>query len=109
MKLDVLRKAILYECSKILVPNKNSSEQPSRPTTVHEVTSFYTQLRDHFNISVDISSVMTDESGYDEETNKLEEMKEWLNDNEILFCSYQRTSFYFCNNEDAAAFRLKWL
>ena len=103
---DVIRKAILFESSYIL--NEKHSDLPGESTTLQEVLLFYTQLRECFSIKFDTDELFKDILSIDEERKFRRTIHLWSQENNILMFKDRDHMYYFTNEEDAMAFKLRW-
>lgn len=102
LKLDILKKALLYECQGLIEEKKGNAF--NHPQVFNRVTSFYTQIRDKFSIVIDVPRDSSDPMKADE---KSLDQRLWLEENNIVaFINHNK--FYFMNEEDATAFKLRW-
>ena len=104
LELDVLKKALLYECQGLLEEKKGNAF--NHPQVFNRVTMFYTQIRSKFSIMVEAPY---DSSNPFEAENGLKEKLAWLEENEIVSFLSDRNRFYFMSEEDATAFKLRWV
>lgn len=103
MELDTLKKALLYECGHLL--DKTKGNALNNTEVFGKVTSFFVQLRDKFSFDIELPYDKT--RGF-EEAEKDTKMKiDWLDDADILYF-VSNGVFYFSNEEDATAFKLRW-
>lgn len=103
LDLEMMRKAILFECGNILEKNKNQAHD--KPRIFHQVTNFYDQLRDKFKYEIHLDINLS--FGPDAHAAILTECTEWINENGIV-AFMMNDSFHFINEEDATAFKLRW-
>ncbi len=107
MSFDIVQKAILLESSFLLGHQKNGDNVPA--STLKEVVSFYTQLRESFQFEICYESLTTKIS-YDDRIKLEKEMHEWAQKNGILLFRDRAAQInIFATEEDAMAFKLKWL
>ena len=104
----MIRKVVLLEAQTLLGYQKNGTY--IKPTTINEVVTFYSQLRDKFKFEISCKSITSKINGWDETKILLDDMLGWINENNILaYRDRGKEKFYFLNEEDAVAFKLKWL
>ena len=107
MSFDIVQKAILLESSFLLGHQKNGDNVSA--STLKEVVSFYTQLRESFQFEICYEKV-TDDLSYDDSNRLEKEMHVWAQKNNILmFRNRAIQTNIFATEEDAMAFKLKWL
>ena len=101
--LDILKKALLYECGHLLEKAKGNALNDSK--VFNRVTSFYTQLRNKFTFEINLSCDIS--RGFDEAEKDIKMKVDWLDSNGIVHY-VEHGAFYFSNEEDATAFKLRW-
>lgn len=102
LDLEMLRKAILFECDNLLGKNKNQAHD--RPRIFNQVTTFYHQLRDKFEYKISVEDY---DSTVEEDKKIRKEQEKWIGENGIV-SFLMNDSFYFTNEVDATAFKLRW-
>ena len=97
---DLIAKAIKYELS--------DKEQSGQSSTLNEVLDFYCHLRGHFKVSMSYGHNLFNLTDFQEYTKKEHALIAWLKDQNIVYF-INNAEIFFLNEEDASAFKLRWL
>ena len=107
LSFDIVQKAVLLESNALLGHQKGGAEV--KPTTIREVISFYTQMRTSFAFGINYETA-TEDLSYDQITRLDKSIYDWAKENNILMFRHRaQYTNYFVSEEDATAFKLRWV